>query len=535
MSASSLDGNLPVVDGKLTLAADTLPGSRLGELLTLYNGDVPLVIKGARKQSTADAVTVTGTCDFMNVAALPVVAVFTTDKGTPAATLRFTLIGDAPGPDAWRFSRSFPRLPLFTDMKDGSDSPSVFLDTLALYDSDFVLTTLAELKDEATGAALAFGLNFVGRLKPASVLGLFGTLLGVDELVTLYGTVTAPKPAEVTPPLKTSSYPWEATWRVPGISLRAALGADMKVAGSNLLFHKTALRLYSPTTEDWLDRNPTYVPARAASGTLDVPSAGVSAEMTARLLRNYPGLTLTGVFTGLSLDNLAGLFDLAGGGDLFDFLPDDIRKYGDALGGLSLTAASLNFESGPTPTAVSLTVGMPNVKTSVLSSFEVESVFARFVINKPFSDGRSVGLTLSGTMDVAGKPFDVLVDVSNRLGRATLKQGVTLPLSDLFKEVGLTPPSDLSVQTMDVSVSPKQGYSFEALMAQSPAWSLDIGPVPMKVSGVQLAVSQPKGGSASGAFGGTLEFSDDLSLSMRYSLPGNFAVRSEFPSVKLSQ
>lgn len=535
MSATRLDGNLPVVDGKLTLKADTLPGSRLGELLTLYNGDVPLVVKGAQKQSTDDSVTVTGTCDFMNVAALPVTAVFTTESGTPTATLRFTLIGDAPGPDAWRFSRSFPQLPLFTDMKDGSDSPPVFLDTLALSDSDFVLTTLTELKDEATGVALAFGLNFVGTLKPASVLGLFGTLLGVAEVVTLYGPVTAPKPAESTPPLKTLIYPWEATWRVPGITLRADLGINLKIAGSKLLFHKTELRIYSPTTEDWLEENWTYVPTRALSGTLDVPSAGISAEMSATLLQNYPGVTLTGIFTGLSLDNLAKLFDLAGGGDLFDLLPDDIKKYGDALGGLSLMAASLSFENDLTPTSVSLTVGMPNVQTSVLSYFVIESVFARFVINAPFSDGRSVGLVLAGTMDVAGKPFEVLVDVSNLSARAMLEQSATLPLGDLCKEIGLTSPSDLSVQMMDLSVSPKQGYSFEALMAQSPAWSLDLGPVPMLISDVRLAVDLPKGGSPAGAFGGVLQFSEELSLSMRYALPGSFAIRSEFPSVKLRQ
>jgi hypothetical protein len=534
MSAGSLDGNLPVVDGKLTLAADTLPGSRLGELLTLYNGDAPLVIKGARKQSTADAVTVKGTCDFMNAAALPVVAVFTEDGGAPAATLRFTLIGDAPGPDAWRFSRSFPQLPLFTDMK--YESQPVFLDTLALSDSDFVLTTLSELTDEATGAALAFGLNFVGTLKPASVLGLFGTLLGVDEAVTLYGPITAPKPAEGTaPPLNTVIYPWDATWRVPGISLRADLGINMKVAGSNLLFHKTELRIYSPTSEDWLEENWTYVPTRALSGTLDVPSAGISAEMTARLLQHSRGMTLTGIFTGLSLDNLAKLFDLVGGGDLFDFLPDDIKKYGDALGGLSLTAASLSFEDNLTPTAVGLTVGMPNVQTSVLSFFVIESVFANFFISDPFSDARSVGVTLSGTMDVAGKPFGVLLDVSNLLGRATLKQDAMLPLSDLFDEIGLTSPSDLSVQMMDMWVSPTQSYSFEALMAGAPAWELDLGPVPMLISDVHLAVDLLKGGSIGGAFGGTLEFSEELSLSMNYTLPGSFVVRAEFPSVKLSQ
>jgi len=535
MSANRLDGNLPVVDGKLTLTADTLPGSQFGELLTLYNGDMPMVIEGAQKQSTADAVTVTGTCDFMNVAALPVTAVFTEDSGTPDATLRFTLVGDAPGPDAWRFSRSFPQLPLFTDVKGDSDPPPVFLDTLALSNSDFVLTTLSDLTDEATGAALAFGLNFVGTLKPASVLGMFGTLVGVDEVVTLYGPINAPEPAEVTPPLDTLIYPWEATWRVVGISLRADLGIDLKIAGSNLLFHQTELRIYSPTSTDWFDENPTYVPTRAVSGTLDVPSAGISAEMTARLLQNSTGMTLDGVFTGLSLANLAKLFDLAGGGDLFDLLPDDIKKYGEALGGLSLTASSLSFEDDLTPASVSITVGMPNVQTSVLSFFVIESVFANFVIDTPFSDGRSVGLILSGTMDVAGKPFGVVVDVSNLSGRATLEQGVMLPLSDLFEEIGLTSPSDLSVQMMDLSVSPTQGYSFDALMADKPAWELDLGPVPMLISVVQLSLSLPNGDNAAGAFGGTLEFSDDLSLSMSYTLPGNFVIRAEFPSVKLSQ
>ena len=79
MDFQGLDQVLSLVDGKLTLAASSLPGTPLQALLSAYNGDQPLIIENAQKQTATDSVTVTGAASFMNVPSLPVTAVFHLD------------------------------------------------------------------------------------------------------------------------------------------------------------------------------------------------------------------------------------------------------------------------------------------------------------------------------------------------------------------------------------------------------------------------------------------------------------------------
>src|SRR6266568_5926525 len=132
MDFQGLDQVLSLVDGKLTLAASSLPGTPLQALLSAYNGDQPLIIENAQRQTATDSVTVTGAASFMNVPSLPVTAVFHLDvTGTPVATLRFTLIGPMPGPNPWRFSTSLPKSPLFFF----NDTATTEIYTLSLHDA----------------------------------------------------------------------------------------------------------------------------------------------------------------------------------------------------------------------------------------------------------------------------------------------------------------------------------------------------------------------------------------------------------------
>src|SRR6185295_13156525 len=87
---AALDQSLVLSDGTLTLTSGS-SDLQLGPLLIAYKNGQPLVISDAKKQTTADAVTVSGTASFMRVPALQVTAVFTLDAAqNPAATFRFT-------------------------------------------------------------------------------------------------------------------------------------------------------------------------------------------------------------------------------------------------------------------------------------------------------------------------------------------------------------------------------------------------------------------------------------------------------------
>lgn len=534
MSRDQLDNFLPIVNGALTLTANSLPGTPLRELLDLYNGGQPLTISHATKKRTQDGVTVSGTAPFMNVPSLDVVANFTLDaKGTPTATLRFTLIEAQPGPNPWHFSHSFQQLPAFN--KDIAITQPTFLDTLALAQAAFVLTTLQDGQDSVTNAPLSFGLNFVGRLKPTGLTGLFDSLLGGKQTVTLYGKIIIAPPGQITPPLPVSQSPWEASWLVPGIHLQADIGIDLSLAKSKLRFHDTTLRIYSSLSADWLHDNGTYVPMIAVVGRLDVASANISVNLSAKLQPNVRVMTLAGTFQGVSLENLGKLTDLSGGSDLLALLPDELKQGGHALGSLSLEAVGISFIDSLSPSNVYITVGMPDVHLTMLPGFTVESVAANFAIGQPFSGSPSFYTTLEGTIQLAGAPLDLSLELPDLIGRATLKAGVVLPLSDLFKELSLPAPADLSIETMDLIVVAGQGYSFNANLADNPPWELDLGRTPMIVKDVQLAVSHNDAGNTQGAFGGTVQFSDDLSLAMNYNLPGDFIIRADLPEVKLSE
>lgn len=534
MSKNQLDDYLQVTNGALTLTASSLPGAPLGELLDIYNRGQPLIIRNARKTITPNSVAVSGSARFMNVPALDVDAMFTLGAGgTPTAKLRFTLIGETPGPNPWRFSQSFPALPSFT--KDPTDSLFHFLDTLALSNAAFILTTTKVGRDQTTDAPLCFGLNFVGQLRPTGLTALFDSLVGGKKSVVLYGPINMPLLKQRVPPLPPMKYPWQVSPTVPGIHLQADLGFDFKLANSNLRFHETNLHIYCPTNISWLEANWTYLPTRAVSGRLEVPSANITADLTAELAQNFKGMTLSGVFEGMSLENLGKLKDIAGGGDLFSFLPDEMKKSGQALGGLSLEAMGLSFVDSLTPSAVYITVGIPKANAHVLPEFTVKSIEANFAISQPFSSTRSVAVTLDGVMEVAGAPFDVSVQLPDIIGRATLQESATIPLRELFKQLALPPPTDLTVETMELMVTPRDGFFFNAVMADNPPWQLDLGPVPMRISDVQLAFSKDSSGRTQAAFAGMVEFGDDLSLAMNYDLPGDFMIRADLPEVKLSK
>ena len=540
MDFQELDQVLSLVNGKLTLAATSLPGAPLQALLSAYNGDQPLIIENAQKQTAADSVTVTGAASFMNVPSLPVTSVFHLDvTGTPVATLRFTLIGPTPGPNSWRFSTSFPNLPFFMDYGKSLTKPQLnLLDELQLSNAAFVLTTQAG-RDDAAGIPLSVGLNFVGTLKPTGLTGLFDTLLQGDKQVTLYGTITMPVATEVTPPLPYLTYPWQTQWPLPGIQLQAALGTEFSI--SALKVHDTELRIYSPISSDWLAANRSYQPTTAMTGTLDVPSAAISVDVTAEITRNYPYVLIAGMFEGLDLDNLIKLADLANGSDLFDGLPDDIKKLINNLGGLTLEGAAVGLTNSLSASAIDYTyliVGMPKLQWMVFPGFTIDSIFTDFIIDSPFSgQDRSVSVLVGGQMDVAGVPFSVSTEMPSFSVRAALVEGATLPLSDFFKQFlpELPAPPDLIIEEMQLIVVPGQEYSFTARMADDPGWTLDLGPTPLTISNVEISLSKQAAGSPQGTFDGTIELDQDLLLVMRYDLPGNFIIRADLPEIKLLQ
>jgi hypothetical protein len=539
MSTNALDQYLPIENDSLILEGDSLPGNALDRLLTAYNGGLPLTIDQAKKQSADSAVTVTGVAEFMEVPSLPVTAKFTQDgTGVVTATLRFELIGDTRGPNPWIFSKSFTDLPLFMDYTKSVTTPSLNqLDALSLTNSAYVLTT-HEGRDDVTGAPLSAGLNFVGRLRPTGLLGLFSALMEGDKEVLIYGPIIMPLPAQTTPPLLDTRFPWQMEDDVPGIKLQADLGIELSI--SSLKLRDTTLRIYSPVSKKWQSDNPTYQATTAVTSTLDIPSASISVGLTALLIPGTSQVTLAGEFEGVTVKNLAQLTDLSNGSDLGNDLPPEIKSKLEVLENLALQEVGIAFSKGLSPSSIDyvyIAVGLPGVEWPIFTDITVKNVITYFFVNSPFNQGRSLSAIIGGQFDMSGALFKVSAEVPSFTVRADLLGDTTLPLKQLFTDQlpSLPPPPDLSVDALQLIIAPGTQYSFFARMAEDPSWVLDVGPTPMAISNVELDLSKQASGSAKGTFTGEIEFGDDLYLDMRYDTPGDFYIRAEFADVKLSQ
>lgn len=530
MDLKALDQALEISGGRLGLTSNTLPGSPLGLLLRQFNADRPLAILDAAKRSQGSAVTVTGKAEFLG-ARTPVTAVFGVDaKGAPQVSLRFAL-NESETP--WKFSTSFPGLPPFLY---GADE--IFdLDRLGLSDHAFVLATRPG-RDEKTGADLAAGLSFAASCKPAALLGSFQAALAGGGALTLAGSIVAPVPNQSPPALPLGSYPWQSAAPVPGIMLAASLGGARSVGKLELA--DFGLRLYAPPSREWLAANPSYVPVLGVVGRMQVPSAGIAADLSALFVPSSPRLLLESAFAGVRLENLAKLADLANGGDLFDLLPTDLKKFSESLGGIELLHAGISLNGGLASNAVDyvhLAVGVPKIQWTPWKGFTLSGISADFMVVEPFGSGRAASVVLRGGMSVAGTSFDAATEFPGFDLRLALAEQASLPLAAFFRQYlpALPAPADLSVDDAEICISPGKEYSLRAHMADRPPWTLSLGPSTVAISNVALELVQPAGGAAQGGFSGMLDLGAGMRLQFIYEIPGSFELRADLPRISLTQ
>lgn len=540
-------------EGTITLSPGTLTPNVDG-LLTRCNGGNPLRVYGAVPgpgDGENETVVVAGTIDFLNVPGLPVELRATVDAaGNAQLAVTCTLLGPAPGPTDWKFSRSFPSLPVMVNWNGTFGDPTTLpLDDLPLFDARYLLVTQPGT-DAVLGVPLEAGINFAARMRPTGALALAESVFGEAQPLTVSGPIRLPQEGAVLPPLPPRTFPWQVDG-VPGIHLLADAG--LAAGLGPLRFGGGGFRVYSPTSTAWMAQNPGYGPLLAYTGSLRIPSAGLAMDVVAPTEPGSDELMLLGQFQGLSLDRLGQLADLAGTGDLLSLLPPQIQEVGDALGTLQLTAAGITVspsrQTGVEVGWASFTVGMPDLRWQVWEDhFEVESIFCRFEVIAPFASLAASGaagrrtqyeVTVYGRIQVQGVPVNV--SASSRDGftlYAELAEKQSIPLGELVQTYAPQLPAvgDLTVNTFAVAVAPSRYYSMVLAMASQPRpWVIEVGPGSLTVSDVVLSFTYPRGGPAAGSFGGTISFGSAATLTMRFDVPSaSFMVRGSFPQVRLS-
>lgn len=504
MNYTQLRNALKLDGGSLTVSANTLTPS-IAALLAECNVGQPLIITNASAgpgDDVNETVVIRGQSNFLNVVNLPVEVRGTIDRdGNAQIFLKYSL------PDDWHFSDSFPTLPKVVDWsKTTDDAVTIPLDELPLSNSYFVVVSQKQTEPEFQ-VELKPGINFVSSVGPADMLKIVESVFGHSLPFNVYGNIRLPKPADMTPALYPSQFPWDLESSAPGILLQAGLGLETAIGP--MKFADLFLRIYSPTTDEWLQENDTYKPVMAFTGKLKVPSANLELGVVAPIEPGSTELLLLGNFKGVSVAKLEDLIDLAGTGDLTSRLPDQLKQAGNALGKLELTHAAISRSldaSEPGISWVSFTIGLPERKWQIWDDhFEIDSLVCRFEETDPFNRAPAAGsggpsnrskfqVSVTGSFKIEGVPLNVRA--SNRDGftaYAELASKQTIPLTRLMQTYvpGVPAPGDLTIDTLRVSVEPHKSYSM--VLAISDAWKIPFGTSDLSVDDVYLSIQHTDG------------------------------------------
>jgi hypothetical protein len=199
----------------------------------------------------------------------------------------------------------------------------------------------------------------------------------------------------------------------------------------------------------------------------------------------------------------------------------------------------LAYNNGIIVTSASVTVGMPNINWDVWPGvFEVVSVVGELSAQNPFDNTtRAVSITVIGTVEVANTTVSISAsEADNFAVTASVPQGFDIPLGTLMTTYapGIPPVSNLAIDSLQLTVSPGNYYSFMLAMAQQPQpWIIPLGVTQLEFSDVNLFLLKQSAGDLSGNFSATAQIAG-VTLNANYDIPGTVVIRGDFPSVTLN-
>ena len=538
MNLTELQGKLKITNGSLTITKNMLaPG--VDDILQecYFNEGRQLVVNQAKviaDPTKADSITIQGFASFLNIAHLPVRAVFSIDAQQGVlAEIRYTVIADTPGPNSWHFSQSFPQL-------SKRFTTTALLDGLILSNTFFIVSTSDRPGAGAT-PPIKRGINFSSQVRTQTLFGIFQTFFTSATSLSLHGTIVIPADTSLTMPLEPFQPPWNVPY-VPGICLQADLNEKTTIT-SRIGLTATSFRIYTPLTQDWYDRNPTYAPATAILGALLVHAPFSKLPIAAYLPAiGINQAAIVGQFEGVTLSALTDLTDLAGPSDLFGNLPDEIKTLQNGLGKIQLMDAGITIylmNGIPVISSTFFTIGIPDIDWSPIPGvLTINGVSARFEIQSPFSDP-TLNIGIFGSVKIAGVDVDIYAFRNTGYTIfAELAEKETVPLKELLASYAPDLPtvSDLSIDGLQLMISPGKFYNMNALLAAQPTpWTLPLGPVDLTVSDVMISFTKLVDSDVTGSFRGTVQLGKYATFQFIYDVPGDFILRADLPEIKLKQ
>ncbi len=538
---------LKIVNGQVTIYSSRAPAyAQLTAIVDDYYNGVDVVIAEAKDvtpQGSQTQVIIKGISNYMNRPNLPALATFTLNaKNILSAVIQYDLIGETSGAGSWKFSDSFPSLPTLPDFATPAGTePESPLDRLVLNNSHFIVST-DPFEFKKLNVQLDKGISFAGKMAPSGVAGMFDHSFAKGQLLTLSGPIVIPKTVKKLPPLAKNAYPWKENKTPVGIYLKAELGIDIKFG--KMEFNQGAFNIFSLPSKTWQKENPTYSPVLAYTGKFEAKDAGIATDVHATIAPGIDGVMLEAEnIKGVSIAKFEDLVEISGPENLGAQIPSAVN---DKIKSLQLEAIGIYLskaESGLDVSFSFLTIGIPDVDWSLIPKYIcIDSIFAQFMVAAPLSGTASYTSSIGASLDLDGIPVKVWAYYPAFEVYGELEQPQNLPLKKLMNKyiplAGANPPiGDLSVDQVDVDVSPGKFYNLNILMADHTPWEIELGSVTFTVKNLALNIlnSSAEGKKFGGNFSGYLEFIDGIVFQVNYTTPGDVSLRAAIETIKLSQ
>ncbi len=559
----------------LSLSSSDFPNT-LSDFFTLCYNDRTLnltQIQLAENDEKNQRIEITGVGSYLEVSSVKTrLESWLDDNDQVQLTVSYQLLGANPGPNEWRFSKSFPDLPktpdetqpILFDRETGESwqKERVPLDDFAFFNASFVASS-CETVDSQSQQLLKRGINFLAKIRPEGPLAIAANAFKVTTELPVRGHIRLPVRSETTAKFRTQFmdtgtnflFPWHVVDQVegglPGILLTIDIGVHDSLGKNVLTLDADSLMVYTPISDDWMmsSTNPAFKPVQGFSGSMAIPSANIETDIT---LPFEPGIhQWLGIAQceGLSLGNLSQMAGLSGSKDGFmGNLPKELQKMGKGLGKLELTGFSVRVDYSDLKAIavknITVEIGMPELNWEIWPDrFELTRISCTFTIDNPFATTKSVNsriisTKLQASMDLGDVGCSVTADSRDHFTLyAQMDAGNTIPLGQLLKKYAsaIPAPAELTVSTLRLGVSPGNSYSMAMAMdGEDGSFPIPIGPATLQVDDISMFVAYEKKQGFRGSVSGTVNYRN-YSLSMTYDTPGDVLIYSYIPKTSLNE
>ena len=518
MNWKELTDKLVINKGDFTLVRNVLT-EEVNQWLHNYFPDETLVISCATKDEQSDKVIISGKIKLLGIDDCDCAATFSLNsEGSVIVVLELFL-----DPQSWSFDQSFPDIwggknNAFKDIE--YSKCSLLLSDMALKDYD--------------GIPLYEGYNFSGVISSSPLMTLLEDMFQIHP--RLYGHITLID--KQMDPLDWGSFPFDddkPEKPLPGFVFKADLAEITEFnVGDYVNFNSLGMILYSPPSEAFAAKNPTYCCKDAFVGKVKISVGNTENNLNCRV--NYvPGYDSfeTSIDTDIHIGDLEELASFCGGNKLHDYLPDAIKAA--QLDKLKLERFCIDFNvaSGvPELDGLMLTVSLDGVEWKILNDYTITGLESTFTYEpgEADEDGKGgFGVSISGVVGI--HDFDIAVcaewqdDFTLYLDtKDDLKISLEKYLGEFWPAV--KPPSDLYINNISAEISSSNYVEVLVRMASGgEEWIIPVGTKELKFSDIlmyyqyQFSKEQNVDGNYSGFFSGTIAFPGDFRLKATCALP----------------